>query len=142
MLNCGEIIIHRVVGLGGDRLTGGLAETIGISYQEAENIKIGMPSEVEANLEPLVQPLGRELRASLDFFEHQQDRTVSQVFISGGSARSEFVLQTLQNELMVPCKSWNPTRSLQIELPPQKMGEFEQLAPQLTVALGAAAVSF
>ena len=142
ILNCGELIIHRVVGIGGDRLTGGLAETMGISYQEAENIKVGMPSEVDQNLEPLVQPLGRELRASIDFFEHQQDKTVTQVFVSGGSARSEFILQALQNELMVPCKSWNPTRFLQLGLSPQKMGEVEQIAPQLAVALGAAAVSF
>ncbi len=142
ILNCGEIIIHRVVGIGGDRLTGGLAESMGISYQEAENIKIGMPAEVQQALEPLVQPLGRELRASIDFFEHQQDKTVAQVFICGGSARSEIILQALQNELMVPCKSWNPARSLQLGLSPQKMGEVELIAPQLTVALGAAAVSF
>jgi type IV pilus assembly protein PilM len=142
ILDCGELVINRVVGIGGDRLTGGLAEMLGISYQEAENIKIGMPAEVEQNLEPLVQPLGRELRASIDFFEHQQDKTVTQVFVSGGSARSEFILQALQNELMVPCKSWNPTRFLQMGLSPQKMGEVEQIAPQLAVALGVASSSF
>ena len=43
-----------------------------ISYAEAEGIKVGMPGEVQAALESQVQPLGRELRASLDFFEHQQ----------------------------------------------------------------------
>jgi type IV pilus assembly protein PilM len=101
-----------------------------------------MPAEVERNFEALVQPLGRELRASIDFFEHQQDKTVTQVFVSGGSARSEFILQSLQNELMVPCKSWNPARFLQMGLPPQKMGEIEQIAPQLAVALGAASSSF
>ena len=31
-------------------------------------LKVGMPAEVQSNLEPLLIPLGRELRASIDFF--------------------------------------------------------------------------
>jgi len=138
ILSCGEMMLTRVVGIGGDRLTGGLSEVMGISYLEAESIKVGMPAEVQANLEPLINPLGRELRASIDFFEHQQDQTTSQVFVSGGSARSELIIQALQTELMLPCKSWNPVRFLQMTLPPEKMGEVESVAPQLVVAIGAA----
>ena len=142
ILHSGEMMLNRVVGIGGDRLTGGLSEAMGISYMEAENIKIGMPGEVQGNLEPLINPLGRELRASIDFFEHQHDKTAAQVFISGGSARSEIIIQALQAELMVPCKSWNPARFLQLALPPEKMGEIEQVAPQLAVAIGAAISTF
>jgi len=76
----------------------------GISYAEAEGIKVGMPAEVQSNLEALVLPLGRELRASIDFFEHQQDKAVTQVYVSGGSARSEFIMQLLQTELMAVLK--------------------------------------
>ena len=126
----------------GDRITSSLAEAMGISYSEAEGIKVGMSQEIQGNLEAVINPLGRELRASLDFFEHQHDKPVSQVFISGGSARNEHIVVSLQNELMVPCKSWNPTRFLQLALPPEKMGEIEQIAPQLTVAVGAAASAF
>ena len=97
---------------------------------------------MQGNLEPLINPLGRELRASIDFFEHQHDKTAAQVFISGGSARSEIIIQALQAELMVPCKSWNPARFLQLALPPEKMGEIEQVAPQLAVAIGAAISTF
>ena len=142
ILGSGEIMLNRVVAIGGDQFTQGLADQLGTSYQEAENIKIGMPGEVQQNLEPLIQPLGRELRASIDFFEHQQDQTVSKVFIAGGSARSDFIVQALQGELMVPCQAWSPLKFLQMGLPPQKMGEIEQVAPQLSVAIGAAIVSF
>jgi type IV pilus assembly protein PilM len=142
ILDCGEVRLHRVVAIGGDRLTTGLAEMLKISYAEAENIKVGMPQEVQANLEAMLSPLGRELRASIDFYEHQHDRTVSQVFVSGGSACSEVIVQSLQTELMVPCKAWLPTRALNLNLPPEKMAEVEQLAPQLSVAVGAALMSF
>jgi type IV pilus assembly protein PilM len=128
--------------MGGDKLTAGLAEALNISYAEAEGIKIGMPEQVQANLLPLITPLGRELRASIDFFEHQQDKPVSQVFVSGGSARSRLIIETLQSELMVPCKSWNPVSFLETALPPEQSGELEQVAPQLTVAMGGAVAAF
>jgi type IV pilus assembly protein PilM len=142
ILQRGELVLSRVVAIGGDRMTTGLAEALGISYAEAEGIKVGMPAEVQTNLEALVLPLGRELRASIDFFEHQQDQTVSQVFISGGSARSDFMVQTLQTELVAECKSWNPLSFLELALPPQQAAEIEHVAPQLAVAVGAAAGAF
>lgn len=142
ILSGGEMLLNRAVAIGGDQFTQGLADQLGTSYQEAENIKVGMPGEVQQNLEPLIQPLGRELRASIDFFEHQQDKTVGKVFIAGGSARSDFMVQLLQTELMVPCQAWSPVKSLQLALPPDKMGEIEQVAPRLTVAVGAGAASF
>ena len=139
ILDAGEIKLHRVVNMGGDRLTSGLAETLGISYHEAEGIKVGLPSEVQANLEPLIVPLGRELRASIDFFENKNDRTVSTIYVSGGSVRSECVVQTLQSELMVPCKTWSPTKFLDSALPPDKAKDLDAVAPQLNVAIGAVA---
>jgi type IV pilus assembly protein PilM len=142
ILEAGELMLNRVVGIGGDRLTSGLAEAMNISYNEAEQIKVGMAAEVQPSLEPLLSPLGRELRASIDFFEHQRDKAVAQVFISGGSARSEFIVAALQNELMVTCKSWNPTSFLEMELSPEKMSEVGQAAPQLAVAIGAAVSTF
>lgn len=142
VLQEGELVLSRVVNIGGDKLTNGLAESLGISYAEAEGIKVGMPTEVQTNLESLVLPLGRELRASLDFFEHQQDKAVSQVFITGGSARSEFIVQTLQTELMVECKPWNPVSFLEVALPPQQAAEIDHVAPQLAVAVGAGLAAF
>ncbi len=138
ILQEGELMLSRVVAIGGDRLTSGLAEVMNISYAEAEGIKIGMPNEVQPALEGLVIPLGRELRASIDFFEHQQDKAVTAVYLTGGSARSEFIVQVLQNELIAPCKAWNPTRFLQMALPSQQTSELGQVSPALTVAIGAA----
>jgi len=141
ILQEGELILSRVVGIGGDRMTTALSESMSISYAEAEGIKVGMATEVQPALDSILTPLGRELRASIDFFEHQQDRPVPQAYITGGASRSESILQTLRNELMIECKTWNPMTGLQVALPPQQAAEIEQVAPQLAVALGAALAS-
>jgi type IV pilus assembly protein PilM len=141
ILDEGELCLSRSVEIGGDRLTSGLSEGLGISYAEAEGIKIGMPGEVEAHLQPLIAPLGRELRASIDFFEHQREKTVGQVLISGGAARSDFIVQMLQSELVVTSKAWYPTNGIKLNLPAQQVSEVEQTATQLAVAIGSAAGS-
>lgn len=138
----GELAMTRVVSIGGDKLTTGVAEALGVSYAEAEGIKVGLPEEVQSVMQALLMPLGRELRASIDFFEHQHDRQVAQIFVAGGASRSEFIVQTIQAELMVPCKGWNPLGPFQLSLPPQQVGEVEQVASQLSVAVGAALGAF
>ncbi|HEX9046313.1 MAG TPA: pilus assembly protein PilM [Verrucomicrobiae bacterium] len=142
VLDRGELALTRLVNIGGDKLTVGLAEAMGISYAEAEGIKVGMAPEVEAALQMQVIPLGREIRASLDFFEHQHDRPVSQVFLGGASARSDMISQMLHGELLLECKTWNPTGFLQLALPGQQAVEVEHIGPQLTVAIGAALAAF
>jgi Tfp pilus assembly PilM family ATPase len=142
VLDRGELALTRVVNIGGDKLTSGLAEAMNVSYAEAEGIKVGMAPEVETALQMQVIPLGREIRASLDFFEHQQDRPVTQVYLSGASARSDMILQMLHSELLLECKTWNPTGFLQLALPGQQAVEVDHIGSQLTVAIGAALAAF
>jgi len=137
LLQKGQFVLSRVVALGGDRLTAALSEAMNITYPEAESLKIGMAHEVQFALESVLVPLGRELRASLDFFEHQQDTQITQVFVSGGTTRSELLVQTLQNELGVECKTWDPVGALQVEVSPDAAAQIEMAAPQLAVAIGA-----
>jgi type IV pilus assembly protein PilM len=138
----GKLALNRVVGYGAAKLTTGIAETLGIPTAEAEGVKMNMPQEVQEAIQPLLTPLGRELRASIDFFEHQNDKTVSQVFFAGGSAKADAIISALQSELMVPCKNWNPTTAFTLQLDPQRMTEVEHSAPQLAAAIGAAVSTF
>lgn len=142
VMDRGELATNRVVNIGGDQLTSGLAEIMNISYAEAEGIKIGMAPEVESALQMQVLPLGREIRASLDFFEHQQDRPVSQVYVSGASARSEMIMQMLHSELLVECKTWSPTGFLKVALSGPQAVEIDHVGSQLTVAIGTALAAY
>lgn len=156
ILDHGELVLIRVVNIGGDKLTAGLAEAMNITYADAEGVKVGIVpkdksepggesaviDEQVAALDAQVAPLGRELRASLDFFEHQQDRPVSQVYVSGGAARSEMFLEMLRAEMVADCKTWNPVSFLQLALPGQQAVEIEHIGSQLGVAIGAALAAF
>lgn len=134
----GELVLSRVVAYGGDRITTGLAEALGTSYTEAEGIKVGLAHEVQATLAPMLAPLARELRASIDFFENQHDRSIGKVFVSGAAARSDYLIEVLQSELMIPCVAWNPLGALAVSVPSQQRAELESSAALLSTAVGAA----
>lgn len=142
ILRAGELVLFRVVTIGAKKVTHGLAESMGVSDGEAEQIKLGLLDEVQVAMQSLLMPLGRELRASIDFIEHQQDKAVSQVYMSGASARSKFIVDTLQSELMVPSQTWSPVSFMAVGMPPAKAAELENCTSQLTVAVGGAMSAF
>ena len=134
----GEPQLTRVVGIGADKFTSGLANAMSVSYPAAEGVKVSMPEKVQEKLQAVISPLGRELRAAIDFFEDQEVKTVTKVFLTGGSARSDFIIATLHDELGTPCKRWNPTSFLSLEqLPAAKVKDLERDATQLAAAIGA-----
>lgn len=138
----GEITLTRVVNIGADKFTSGLAEAMNITYSVAEGLKQIMPQKVHAQLTTLVAPLSHELNNSIHFFEQKADKKVSEIYFSGGSARSSFIIEILQAELHLPCKSWDPTSSLKQKFTSAQAVALQQEAPQLTVALGAALTWF
>ncbi|GDY19430.1 pilus assembly protein PilM [Verrucomicrobiota bacterium] len=138
----GQVILNRIVNFGSARVVQGVQEALGVDAKSLGGLQNIPATDLEGVLPALLIPLGRELRASIDFFEHQEDKQVAQAFFSGGLARLEPAVQALQSELMVPCQTWNPLSFLQFALPPEQLGEIEGLAPQLTIAVGGAIAAF
>ena len=138
VLENGQLALTRMVGIGGEKLTGGLAESLGVSSTEAEAMKIALSEELQWTMRTLLDPLGKELHDSIFFYSTQAERTVNQVFFSGGSARSEFIINTLREQLSTETRTWNPLGTIQPLVSSQKLVELEQVAPQLAVAVGTA----
>lgn len=138
VLQQGDLVMNRVIHLGGNHMTSAIAAELNVSYAEAEGIKIGMPNEVHGAIEGIASNLGRELRASIDYFEHQHECQVSRVYLTGGPTRSESVVQFLSSELMLDCSAWNPASFCNLELPVNQASEIDAVSHQLGVALGAA----
>ena len=134
----GELRFTRVVNIGADMVTSGLAEALNITYPVAEGLKQIMPDKVQSKLQTLLAPLARELRTSIDFFEHQQEKTVSELYVSGGSVRSASIVDMLQADLNLPCQSWDPTHGLVLEMPAAQAAKVKADAPQLATAISAA----
>jgi type IV pilus assembly protein PilM len=82
--------------------------------------------------------LAIEVRNSIGFFEGQREESVSRIFVSGGLARAETVLQAISDELGLPCEIWDPLETCEVALPAAKRQALPNEFVSLNVACGAA----
>jgi len=135
----GELVLTRVVNLGAEKFSGVLAQ-LSSSAERMEVLGAGSSAmdTPHGKLQGLIISLAKEVDASIGFFANTFEVSVNQVYVSGGSARSQFIVETLEAELGLPCESWNPTKPLTLALPEKQKDEVEFEAVQLTAAIGAA----
>jgi Tfp pilus assembly PilM family ATPase len=86
--------------------------------------------------------LAMEVRNSIGFFEGQREEGINRIFVSGGLARAETVLQTLSDELSLPCEIWDPLETCEVALPAAKRQTLPNEFVSLNVACGAAFAYF
>jgi type IV pilus assembly protein PilM len=136
----GRLALVRVVNIGAEQLADIMqqASTRGPAAGLEEDDNPGLDA-MQVSVQKAIRGLAKEVDASIGFFLSQNDVPVHQVYVSGGSARSHLILQTLEMEMGVPCRAWNPALTLKQEgLAASRGGDLEYEAPQLTVAVGAA----
>ncbi|MEO5753464.1 MAG: pilus assembly protein PilM [Chthoniobacterales bacterium] len=82
--------------------------------------------------------LATEVRNSIGFFEGQCEESIHRIFVSGGMAKTEMILQTLSDELGLPCEVWDPLETCEVALPAAKRQALANEFVSLNVACGAA----
>ena len=133
-----ELMLVRSVDYGGklfgEALTadGALsAETARVLMQEGD---AGMAETCHNSL----LDLAIEVRNSIGFFEGQYEESIHRIFVSGGMAKTEMILQTLSDELGLPCEIWDPLETCEVALPAAKRQALAKEFVSLNVACGAA----
>ena len=133
-----ELVLVRSIEYGGKSLTQALtadgaldAKAAHIMIQEHDG---GMAEICRASL----ARLATEVRNSIGFFEGQREESIHRIFVSGGMARMETVLQTLSDELGLPCEIWDPLENCEVALPAAKRQALPSEFVSLNVACGAA----
>jgi len=132
----GDLALTRTVTVGAGKLADYFGKT------GAADLAAGKMEEFQIRVHGLISTLGRELSASINFFETQTETKVTEIVVSGGVARSQFVLQSLEGELEIPCEAWTPTKCRGLDLPQRQKSEVEYEGPQLAVAVGLGLGSF
>lgn len=145
ILQAGMSEFTRDSALGGNRYTESIQKMLGLSYEQAESLKLG--GEVDGRtyedarpaIEMVNTELAGEIRRSFDYFRSaSHSDTIHRVILSGGSARLSGLLEYLTENLEIPCEVANPLRNIKAD--PKKFDPeyLEVIAPQLAVSVGLA----
>ncbi len=112
----GNLLAVRCIALGGDEFTGAISEELGVSFEEAERIKLGeSPGDgslpdgsegVRRAIGSVLERFGTELDRTVRYFSSQaRGRTFNTVILSGGSASlpglDSFLRETLSADVTV-----------------------------------------
>jgi Tfp pilus assembly PilM family ATPase len=133
-----ELVLVRSIDYGGKALTHALTAD-GALDESAARV---MMQQGDAGMADICRTslarLATEVRNSIGFFEGQHEQSIHRIFVSGGLARTETILQTLSDELGLPCEIWDPLETCEVALPPAKRQALPHEFVSLNVACGAA----
>jgi Tfp pilus assembly PilM family ATPase len=133
-----ELVLIRSIDYGGKQLTQALTADGALDADAARL----MMNEGDAGMADICRTsltrLATEVRNSIGFFEGQREESIHRIFVSGGLARTETILQTLSDELGLPCEIWDPLESCEVALPAAKRQALPNEFVSLNVACGAA----
>jgi Tfp pilus assembly PilM family ATPase len=133
-----ELVLVRSIEYGGKALNEALTADGALDAKAARlMIEQGDAGMTEICRDSLTR-LATEVRNSIGFFEGQHEQNIHRIFVSGGLARTETILQTLSDELGLPCEIWDPLETCEVALPPEKRQALPHEFVSLNVACGAA----
>jgi Tfp pilus assembly PilM family ATPase len=134
----GELVLVRSIDYGWKALTQALTADGALEEQAAWE----MIQQADAGMAEICRTsltrLATEVRNSIGFFEGQREESINRVFVSGGLARVETILQVLSDELTLPCEIWDPLETCEVALPAAKRQALPHEFVSLNVACGAA----
>ncbi|HST31448.1 MAG TPA: pilus assembly protein PilM [Chthoniobacterales bacterium] len=134
----GELVLVRSIDYGGKALMQALTAEDALDADAAWHmIQQGDEGMSEICRNSLAR-LAMEVRNSIGFFEGQREEGINRIFVSGGLARAEAVLQTLSDELTLPCEIWDPLETCEVALPAAKRQSLPNEFVSLNAACGAA----
>jgi Tfp pilus assembly PilM family ATPase len=133
-----ELVLVRSIDYGGKALSHALTADGALDAGAARvMMQEGDPGMADICRGSLAR-LATEVRNSIGFFEGQHEQSIHRIFVSGGLARTETILQTLSDELGLPCEIWDPLETCEVALPAAKRQALPHEFVSLNVACGAA----
>jgi len=142
----GVSIFTRDSSYGGYQINEAIMSKFGVSYDDAEKIKLGgakLESKERDALEDIftsvVSGWVNEIKRALDFLTTTYpDETIEKIFVSGGSCRIPGFQKYLEIETEIPVAEMNPFANLQINDKVFDPKYLSYMAPQAAVAVGLA----
>ncbi len=138
----GNSVFTRDMSIGGNHFTEEIQKQLSVSFEEAEQIKLGK-SESSQNIQPILDSISGsialEIQRSLDFFTATSNfGHIAKVFLAGGAAKTPGLLKIIENQIGIPVEVINPFSNIDI---PEKSFDLEyirEVAPRCGVVVGLA----
>lgn len=145
----GAVVFTRDVTVGGNSFTEEIQKQLGVSFEEAETLKIGgssgadteevMRQEVQDVIKSKSQDIASEIQRSLDFFSATSvEDNISKIWLSGGSSKTSGLKELIAERTGIPADHVNPFVNISFNEKMFDMAYLEEVAPRAAVVVGLA----
>ncbi len=152
ILNQGLTAFTRDINMGGNQYTEEIQKQLGVSYEEAEALKLGgnitgalstteaiVPQEVGSILRSTSETMALEIQRSIDFYLATASGIgLAKIVLSGGSAKVLGLIEALESTMNVAVEVADPFRVIQFNPKDFDSDYLNDLSPMSAVVAGLA----
>ncbi len=145
VLKGGKSVFTRDIQVGGNMYNEELQKRLGISGEDAEEVKLGGevedvdPAAVLAVINDATESLAQEVQRSFDFFSAtSSDEKVQKLYITGGVSKTPNVRDYLESQLGISVELLDPFRMIKVDDKDFDPEYIQAVGPLFSVAVGLA----
>ncbi len=148
ILNGARSVFTRDATFGGNQYTSLLQKELGLTFDQAERVKRGMPMpegsehrEIEPILDTVSDILALEIQKTMDFYRatvEDGESAVQKILVSGGGSKLKGLVEFLAKRFEIPTEVFDPFRKIRVDsrgFDPEYMRE---IVPEMAIAVGLA----
>jgi type IV pilus assembly protein PilM len=147
ILNGTRSVFARDASVGGSQYTSLLQRELGLSFEQAESVKRGMPlpegvepRPIQPIIETVSEVLALEVKKTVDFYRAtaQDEAGIQKIFLAGGGSKLPGLADFLARKFEIPVEVFDPFRQIEVDSRKFDPDYMREIVPEMAVAVGLA----
>src|SRR6266481_2938408 len=148
ILNGNRSVFTRDASFGGSQYTSLLQKELGLTFEQAEAVKRGMPlpEGTEARpIQPIIETvsdiLALEIQKTMDFYRataEEGESAIQKILLSGGGAKLTGLSEYLAKRFEIPVEFFDPFRQIEVDARRFDPDYMREVVSEMAVAVGLA----
>jgi type IV pilus assembly protein PilM len=148
ILNGVRSVFARDASVGGSQYTSLLQKELGLSFEQAEAVKRGMPlpegiegRDIKPIIESVSDVLALEIQKTMDFYRataEDGESTIKKILFSGGGSKLPGLSEYLSKRFELPVEFFDPFKEIQVDARRFDPDYMREVVPEMVVAVGLA----
>jgi len=147
ILNGTRSIFARDASVGGSQYTSLLQRELGLSFEQAEGVKRGLPlpegtepRPIQPIIETVSEALALEVKKTVDFYRAtaQDELGIQKILLAGGGSKLPGLANFLAKKFEIPVEVFDPFRQIEVDSRKFDPDYMREIVPEMAVAVGLA----
>ena len=148
ILNGSRSVFARDASVGGSQYTNLLQKELGLSFDQAEGVKRGMPlpggvepRPIQPIIETVSETLALEMKKTVDFYRataQEGEGSIQKILLAGGGSKLPGLADFLSTRFEIPVEVFDPFRQIEVDERKFDPDYMREIVPEMAVAVGLA----